>query len=265
MRSKAHIKSHPLHPILIAFPIAFFTGSLFFDIAGLIWSNDSFWNTAYYLNIAGIIFALIAAIPGIIDFIYVVPPKSSAKKRGAKHGITNGITVCVFIGVVFYRRGADPSPYIILGLEILGVILLSIAGWMGGTLVYRNQIGVDIRYANAGKWKQQYLKDETQPIAVAQTGELKLNQMKLLHIKDKRIVLARTEKGYAAFDDRCSHKGGSLAGGSMVCGTVQCPWHGTQFDVSTGQLKCGPGKEGIAVYAIEEKEGKVFLSFSQEK
>jgi nitrite reductase/ring-hydroxylating ferredoxin subunit len=50
-------------------------------------------------------------------------------------------------------------------------------------------------------------------------------------------VLARTEEGYVAFDDRCTHKGGSLAAGVMVWGTVQCLWHGSQFgllvDLST--------------------------------
>ena len=43
----------------------------------------------------------------------------------------------------------------------------------------------------------------------------------------------------------------------MVCGTVQCLWHGSQFDVSTGQVKAGPATKGIAVYRVEEKEGEV--------
>ncbi|MGN6616160.1 MAG: Rieske (2Fe-2S) protein, partial [Ilyomonas sp.] len=82
-----------------------------------------------------------------------------------------------------------------------------------------------------------------------------------LHIDKKRIVLARTEDGYKAFDDRCTHKGGSLAGGSMICGTVQCPWHGSHFDVSTGQVKEGPATENITTYKITEMNGKVYLSF----
>jgi nitrite reductase/ring-hydroxylating ferredoxin subunit len=83
--------------------------------------------------------------------------------------------------------------------------------------------------------------------------------MKLVHIKDKRIVIARSEKGYAAFDDRCSHKGGSLAGGAMICGTVQCPWHGSQFDVHNGSVKAGPAKASILTYEVREEGGKIFL------
>ena len=68
--------------------------------------------------------------------------------------------------------------------------------------------------------------------------------MKLVHAGDKRIAVARTEKGYAAFQDRCTHRGGPLSDGVLICGTVQCPWHGSQFDVHTGEVKCGPADEG---------------------
>jgi nitrite reductase/ring-hydroxylating ferredoxin subunit len=59
-----------------------------------------------------------------------------------------------------------------------------------------------------------------------------------------------------AFDDRCTHRGGSLAGGTMICGTVQCPWHGSQFDVSSGAVKAGPATEGIGTFAIEKQGDK---------
>jgi nitrite reductase/ring-hydroxylating ferredoxin subunit len=91
------------------------------------------------------------------------------------------------------------------------------------------------------------------------TGELKVNAMKLLHIGEKRIVLARTEQQYVAFDDRCPHRGGSLAGGSLMCGTVQCPWHGSQFSVHKGTVSAGPAKEGINTYTVMENNGKIFL------
>ena len=81
MKSKAHFKGHPLHPILVSFPIAFFIGTLVFDVLGLVYSRNDFHVTAMYLNIAGIGFALLAAVPGIIDFYFIVPPNSSAKKK----------------------------------------------------------------------------------------------------------------------------------------------------------------------------------------
>ena len=83
--------------------------------------------------------------------------------------------------------------------------------------------------------------------------------MKLLRVGDRRIVLARTERGCVAFDDRCTHKGGPLADGTLACGTVQCPWHGSQFDVETGKVRQGPAKESIATYAVEERKGRILL------
>ena len=262
MKSKASFKSHPLHPILVSFPIAFFIGTLLFDVLGLVYKEEHLHIAALYLEVAGIGFGLLAAIPGIIDYIFIVPPKSSAKKRATKHGLTNTLMVIIFSVALYLRHNPEISFYVIISLELSGVILLSIAGWLGGTLVYRNQIGVDIRYAYAGKWKEEYLHAQNGQIAVATIDELKVNQMKLIHVKDKRIVVCKTEKGYAAFDDHCTHRGGSLAGGSMICGTVQCPWHGSQFDVNTGEVKAGPAKEKINTYSLREAEGKVILSLS---
>lgn len=259
MKSKVNIKSHPLHPILIPFPIAFFTGTLACHIAGWLMNKPGLLITAYYLNIAGIGFALLAAIPGFVDFLYTVPPKSSGKKRAAQHGITNVIMLVCFIIAFFYRRNESSNNYFLASLEIIGVSLLIIAGWLGGTLVYRNQIGIDIRYANAGKWKEASFDKDAGEIEVATLDELKVNTMKLLHVKDKRIVLARTEDRYVAFDDHCTHRGGSLAGGSTMCKVVQCPWHGSQFDLITGAVKSGPAKEGIKIYTVKENEGKIIL------
>lgn len=113
-----------------------------------------------YLELTGIISALLAAIPGIIDYFFIVPSKNSGKKRATQHGILNISMLIIFILVWFYRQNnSGVSPYIILSAETIGVILLVISGWLGGTLVHRNQIGIDHRYAGAGKWKEKYLGD----------------------------------------------------------------------------------------------------------
>jgi uncharacterized membrane protein/nitrite reductase/ring-hydroxylating ferredoxin subunit len=259
MKSKAHLASHPLHPILVSFPIAFFTGAFVFDLFGVISNRPALSLVAYYLDIAGIIGALAAAVPGAIDYFMTIPPESSAKKRGTQHAIINLVNLGIFTYVWFYRRDASANPYLILGLEAIGVILLSIAGWMGGTLVHRNQIGIDHRYANAAKWNQEYINTEDKKIKVARVGEIKINAMKLMHINGKRIVIGNTEKGHVAFSDHCSHKGASLADGSMICGTVQCPWHGSQFDTNSGEVKAGPAKEKIDTYTLQEANGNIYL------
>jgi uncharacterized membrane protein len=86
--------------MLIVFPIAFFTGAFLFDILKATTGNVSFETTSGYLILAGIISGLIAAIPGIIDYLLTVPPKSSAKKRATQHGLINVSMLITFI-IVF--------------------------------------------------------------------------------------------------------------------------------------------------------------------
>lgn len=261
MRSRASYKGHPIHPALIPFPFAFLCGAFAFDLLGRVLGDERLWTTGAYLAIAGIATALVAAVPGIIDYVYTVPPKSTGKQRATRHGLVNLSAVALF-GVAWWLRGAataEPDA-IMLVLEAVGVGLLIAGGWMGGVLVNRNQIGVDPRYADAGKWKEVTVRARAgEPVAVARSDELKLNQMKLVRTDDRRIVLARTEQGYVAFDDRCPHRGGSLAGGAMMCGTVQCPWHGSQFDVQSGAVKAGPAETSITTYRVEESDGDVRL------
>lgn len=260
MKSMASLKGHPLHPILICFPIAFFIGTAVADYLGYFY-DESFHLTALYLEIAGIATALVAAVPGIIDFKYRVPPKSSGKKRAAMHGVLNTLVVLIFGAALYYRLRADePTATVILALESIALVPLFIAGWIGGTLVYRNQIGVDHRFAGAGKWEEQRLAPTDGEIEISGAGKLERDQMRLLHVNGHRIVIARTEQGLAAFDDRCTHRGASLADGMLICGTVQCPWHGSQFDVNSGEVKAGPGRAKIRTYKITEKNGKFYLT-----
>ena len=261
MKSKAVLLGHPLHPMLIPFPFAFLTGAVAFDAAGWLGDTPSWWRTGGHLQLAGIGAALLAAVPGLLDYFYTVPPESSAKTRASKHMLVNLTAVALFAAAWWVRGEAATRPgLMVLGLELLGLGLLGAGGYMGGTLVTRNMIGVDHRYADAGRWREQTI-DATngEPVVVARRDELRVNQMKLLHVAGARIVLARTEDGYVAFDDRCTHKGGSLAGGVMICGTVQCLWHGSQFDVTSGEPKAGPAKQRIRVHRVTEDGDTVTL------
>jgi uncharacterized membrane protein/nitrite reductase/ring-hydroxylating ferredoxin subunit len=259
MRSKVHIKGHPLHPILVSFPIAFLTGTLLFDAIGFFMNDPRFWLAGYYLEIAGIGFGLIAAIPGFADYLFRVPPASSAKKRAAKHGILNLLLLMLFTAAWIYRHESARAPLIVLGAEVLGVLIMSFSGWLGGTLVHRNQIGVDHRYAYAGKWKEKRFGESPGETEVGGMDELRVNQMMLVHINGKRVVIGRTENGFVAFDDHCTHRGGTLADGSMTCGIVQCPWHGSQFDCRTGEVKAGPAHSAIRTYALRIDGDRLLL------
>lgn len=262
MKSRAHVKGHPLHPALIPFPFAFLTGAVVFDVIGVTTGRASLWSSAAHLQIAGVAAGLLAAVPGVIDFIYTVPPNSSGKRRAAQHGLGNACALVLFV-IAFLTRAADWHPSLAtFALEIPALSLLAYSASLGGTLVTRNLISVDHRYAQAGKWQEETLAATAgKPLVVGHVDDLKEGQMKLLHVNGRRIVLARTGKGYAAFDDRCTHRGGSLAGGVLIEGTAQCLWHGSQFDAATGRVTCGPAKQAIRKYEVTETaKGQVLLA-----
>lgn len=262
MRSRASLQAHPIHPALIPFPFAFLEGAALFDLAGTIAARPSWCVTASHLTVAGVATGLLAAIPGVIDYIYTMPPDSSGKRRAAKHGIGNVIVLTLFAAAWIFRPVNAEPGLMTLALEMLGGALLVYTGLLGGTLITRNMASVDHRYANKGKWREASLTSKgDEPLAVADADELEESQMKLLRVDGRRLVLARTADGYVVFDDRCTHRGGSLAGGVLIDGVVQCLWHGSQFDVATGNVHCGPAKKEITVYRVEQKNGKVWLHF----
>ena len=260
MRSRAHIKAHPIHPALIPFPFAFLWGAALFDLLYLISGRSGLSTTASHLTVAGLIAGVAAAIPGVIDYIYAVPPDSSAKKRATKHAVGNSVALLLFLTAWLMREGGVPASLPTIALEVLGAGILGYSGLLGGELIVRNMISVDHRYANKGKWKEaSFTAKPGDRIVVADADELGEGHMKLLWVNGRRIALARTAEGYCAFEDGCRHRGGSLAGGVLIGTTVQCLWHGSQFDVRTGSVLCGPARERIHVFQTQVDNGQVRL------
>lgn len=258
MLSRASIRSHPIHPMLVAFPVALWVTSFIFDLIGAASHEQQYYATGFYLIVAGCAGAVIAALPGLIDLLFAIPPHSSAKTRGYLHAALNIVALADFIAVAAIRGGpASQANGLSLLLSFIGIVLIAISGWLGGTLVYRNQIGVDHRYAGAGKMKHRTLDSFDRPIC--NTGELGDGQMMLAEIAGQRITVGRCSEGIFAFADRCTHRGGPLSDGALVGCTVQCPWHGSQFDVRTGRVVAGPAQEKIRIYAIDIRGGEVYV------
>ena len=266
MKSRASLKSHPIHPMLVCLPIGLWTGSLAYDLvaaaAGDDTESDRFRRSADDMMLAGFVGALAAAVPGAIDYFAVIPPDSSAKKRGATHGLLN-VSLTVLYGVNLLLRSRSKErwgKWLGTPLSVLGIGGLMYSGWLGGTLVYRNQIGVDHRGPNATKWRESGAIEGPpgEPVEVASMDEFeKPGQMKLVHLNGHRIVVARAGEQIVAFDDHCTHRGGPLADGVLACGTVTCPWHGSQFNVETGEVVSGPAEEGIRVFPVRIEGDRV--------
>ena len=261
MKSRASIKAHPIHPALVPFPFAFLMGAAIFDLAALVLRAPAFSVTAAHLTIAGIAAGVLAAVPGIIDYLYSVPPGSSGEKRATRHALGNLAALALFAIAFAVRHDNWIASIATVGIQLGAAAILTYAALLGGTLVTRNMISVDHRFANAGRWQEgSFSGGPAQEIVVARAEDLSEGQMKLLRVNGTRIVLARTPSGICAADDRCSHRGASLAGGVLVGETVHCLWHGSQFDLQTGKAVCGPAHLPLRKYVVRESEGKVLLT-----
>jgi uncharacterized membrane protein len=143
MQAKARLFGHPIHQMLIVFPLGLLATSLFFDIARLSSGNPQWATISYYLIAVGIVSGLLAAVFGLIDWLSI-PAGTRAKRIGLLHGGGNVVVVLLFAGSWLLRRG-DPgnpqTPAIIL--SVVAVLLALVTGWLGGELVDRLGVGVD--------------------------------------------------------------------------------------------------------------------------
>jgi uncharacterized membrane protein len=140
---QARFLGHPIHPMLIVFPLGLLATAVAFDIVALVQANSSWFAISYWMIASGIIGGLLAAVFGLIDWIGI-PSGTRAKTIGLLHGGTMVVVVLLFIGSWFMRGSAANVPSNgALTLSFIAVVLALVGGWLGGELVDRLGIGVD--------------------------------------------------------------------------------------------------------------------------
>jgi uncharacterized membrane protein len=144
MESRVKVFGHPVHPMLIVFPVGLLATAVIFDILSLITANPIFPTVSYYMIAAGVIGGLLAAIFGFIDWL-ALPNDSRAKNIGLWHGLGN-VTIVVLFIISWFLRGGNanfvPSSLALI-LSFAGIALALITLWIGGELVYHLGVGVD--------------------------------------------------------------------------------------------------------------------------
>jgi uncharacterized membrane protein len=139
--STAKIGGHPIHPMLVSFPIVLFIGTLVADIVFVSTSNSMWAIGSRYLLGVGIIMAALAAIAGLTDFMG--DDRIRRSSDALKHMLANVTAVVLEIVNFFIRLNSDSA---IRGtgiiLSAIVVLILIYSGWKGGDLVYRHGIGV---------------------------------------------------------------------------------------------------------------------------
>lgn len=153
MASPASLGGHPVHPMLIPFPIALWFFSLVADVIYL-WRGNLVWRDwiAFYTLLGGIIGAALAAVPGFVDWLSITD--GGVKKIANWHARLNVIALLVFAASFYLRTTSGAalvsgSYTIPVLLSVLGVILITISGWLGGEMVFKHGVAVEPQ-ADAG-------------------------------------------------------------------------------------------------------------------
>ncbi|WP_163509938.1 DUF2231 domain-containing protein [Fodinicola acaciae] len=159
MQSRAKILGHAVHPMLIAFPLGLLVTAVIFDIVFLVNGQPGFATASAYMIAAGVIGGLVAAVPGLIDWL-AIPTGTRAKRIGLVHGIGNVVVVLLFAISWLLRLGAPgwtPSVWALI-CSFAGVVVGGASAWLGGELVERLSVGVDdganVNAPNSLTWRR---------------------------------------------------------------------------------------------------------------
>ena len=143
MRTPASIAKHPIHPMLVPIPIGLWIFSLLCDLIYVFgWGPEAFKTVAFYCMVGGVIGALLAAVPGLIDLLSL---PAGPKKTAVLHMSINLTIVGIYLINIGMRVANPESLRVPIWLSIVAVAMLLVSGWLGGKMVYEYGVAVDIR------------------------------------------------------------------------------------------------------------------------
>jgi uncharacterized membrane protein len=143
MQARAKLLGHPVHQMLIVFPLGLLTTSLIFDVIGALASKQQMFLVSYWTLAAGIFGGVVAAFFGWIDWT-AIPKGTRARRVGLAHGLGNAIALIVFLQSFVVRMASPLDPNrLAVALSVVGVAISMVTGWLGGELVDRLGVGVD--------------------------------------------------------------------------------------------------------------------------
>ena len=99
---------------------------------------------------------------------------------------------------------------------------------------------------------------------ILKTSELSLNSSKVINLGDKQIAVFNYEDEFYALDDMCSHAEASLSEGDVYDCKVECPLHGAEFDLKSGEAVTLPATKPVTKYKISIEDGYIYLEMNQD-
>ncbi len=234
---------HPLHPALTDVPLGAWTAALTLDAMESISGRKELGAGADAAIVVGLVGAAGAAVTGLTDWSET---NGRARKVGLLHGLLNvGATTLYATSLVLRRSNRRSAGR---GFAMLGYAVSSAAAYLGGHLVFSEQIGVN--HAAAQEMPKEF-------VPVLADAELREGEMKRVDARGVPVLLVRREGAVCALANTCSHLGGPLSEGKLEGNVVQCPWHGSRFNVKDGSVVDGPATFPQPCFESRVREGQI--------
>jgi nitrite reductase/ring-hydroxylating ferredoxin subunit/uncharacterized membrane protein len=237
---------HPLHPVLTDIPVGAWTCALALDALEGLTGRKELRSGADTLLGIGILGALGAAVTGAADWSDTY---DRGKKIGLVHGLLNVAATALYTSSYFMRKKKKTRQSGI-ALSMLGFAVANASAYLGGHLVFGEQIGVD-HTATA---------DATKPERFTRVAaESELKEGTPLRVVADGVAICMIKRGgeIHAITDTCPHLGGPLSEGKLDGDVIQCPWHGSRFDVTDGHVVDGPATFPARRFDVQVANGEI--------
>ena len=234
---------HPLHPALTDVPLGAWTAALALDAMESISGRRELGAGADAAIAVGLVGAAGAAVTGLTDWSET---SGRARKVGILHGLLNVGATALYTTSLILRRKKKRNAGV--GFAMLGYAVSSASAYLGGHLVFGEQIGVN--HAASQAMPKEF-------VPVLPDAELREGEMKRADAGGVPVLLVRLEGAVCALAHTCSHLGGPLSEGKLEGDVVQCPWHGSRFNVKDGSVVDGPATFPQPCFEARVREGQI--------
>lgn len=236
---------HPVHPMITDVPLGAWTAAAVLDAIELCGAKD-YKKGADAAVAIGLVGAAGAAVTGITDWTGTT---SIERKTGLLHGLLNMGATALYV-TSFMLRKKRGSRKAAIALSMMGYGITAIAAYLGGTLVYNKQMGVNHTAIPEGY--------PTEFTPVLPENELHENTMKCVRAEKVDVLLVKKDDTIYAIANTCSHMGGPLAEGELLhdC-QVKCPWHQSVFSLKDGSVVDGPATQPQPKFDVRVKDGQI--------
>jgi nitrite reductase/ring-hydroxylating ferredoxin subunit/uncharacterized membrane protein len=234
---------HPLHSVLTDVPVGAWTAALVLDAMDEMSGREEFGRGADAAVTVGIIGAIGSAVTGLTDWHKT---DGTARRVGITHGLMNATALALYATSLVCRRRNDRRAG--RGLSFLGYAIASASAYLGGHLVYGEQIGVD---HTAGQ------RPPKEFVRVMAETELREGEPRRVDADGMPVLLVRRGSRIFAIAETCSHLGGPLSEGRLEDNSVRCPWHGSLFSLEDGQVLEGPSVHAQPCFEARVRDGQI--------